>query len=69
MKKKAKHGQSKKKDLKIRRRRKKPNNLAANESAVGVVRDAKPFNFTNKTSQELRMLSPSLFIKGSQCKC
>ena len=24
---------------------------------------------TMKTSQELRMLSPSLFIQGSQCKC
>ena len=28
----------------------------------------KEVNLT-KTSQELRMLSPSLFIQGSQCKC
>ena len=27
------------------------------------------FTFHSQTSQELRMLSPSLFIQGSQCKC
>ena len=43
--------------------------LGLNTSPLNTHHEVPGRFFINKTSQELRMLSPSLFIQGSQCKC